>query len=105
MSDGSTSALKLRRALTGLQFPLSDEAIAAIRTRVFEFVDDMRAQGWQAERIIVAVKRLANDAGLYVSPRVIWSPEIVRGPDSLMVEVVGWCIARYYEGRNDERGS
>jgi hypothetical protein len=56
----------------------------------------MKAQGWQAERIIVALKRLANDAGLYVSPRVVWAPEIARGPDSLMVEMVGWCIERFY---------
>lgn len=95
MSDGSTSALKLRRVLTGLQFPLSDEAISGIRSRVFEFADDMMAQGWQPQRVIVAVKRLANDAGVYVSPRVVWSPELVRGPDSLMVDMVGWCIERY----------
>jgi hypothetical protein len=102
MSDGSTVALKLRRALTGLQFPLSHETISAVRSQVFDFVDDMKAQGWQAERIIVAVKRLANDAGVYVSPRIVWSPEIVRGPDSLMVAMVGWCIERYYQTGADE---
>lgn len=95
MSDGTTSALKLRRALTGLQFPLSDQTVSGIQSLIFEFTDDMQGEGWQVERIIVAVKRLANDAGLYVSPRVIWSREIVRGPDSLMVDMVGWCIARY----------
>ena len=85
--------------LTGLQFPLSDETTSAIRRHVFDFADDMKAEGWHPERIIVAVKRLANDAGVYVSPRVIWSAEIVRGPDSLMVDMVGWCIQRCY-GRN-----
>src|SRR5689334_12925148 len=102
MSDGSTSALRLRRALTGLQFPLSDETIAEIRARVYAFSEDMKVDGWQAERIIVAVKRLANDAGLYVSPRVVWSPEIVRGPDSLMVDMVGWCIEHYYGPRGPQ---
>ncbi len=102
MSDGSTSALKLRRALTGLQFPLSDEAISGIRGQVYEFADAMKADGWQPERIIVAVKRLANDAGVYVSPRVVWSPDLVRGPDSLMVDMVGWCIERFFGSH--ERG-
>jgi len=105
MPDGSTSALKLRRVLTGLQFPLPDETISAIRRQVFDFADDMRAQGWQAGRIIVAVKRLANDAGVYASPRVVWSPEIVRGPDSLMVDMVGWCIESYYQSGDDKTGS
>lgn len=95
MSDGTTSALKLRRALTGLQFPLSDETVSGIRSLIFEFTDDMRGEGWPLERIIVAVNRLANDAGVYVSPRVIWSREVVRGPDSLVVDMVGWCVARY----------
>jgi len=84
---------------------LPDETISAIRSQVFDFADDMRAQGWQAERIIVAVKRLANDAGVYVSPRVVWSPEIVRGPDSLIVDMVAWCIECYYQSGNDEPGS
>jgi hypothetical protein len=80
MFDGSTSALKLRRALTDLQFPLSDEALSDIQSQVFEFADDMRGQGWQPERIIVAMKRLANDAGVYASPRVIWGPEMSGAP-------------------------
>jgi hypothetical protein len=53
------------------------------------------------ERVVVAVKRLANDAGLYASPRVVWSREIVRGPDSLMVDLVAWCIERF--GAEDPR--
>ena len=101
MPDPSTSALKLRRILTALQFPLSDETIAGIRNQVFEFSDEMRAEGWPVERVIVAVKRLANDTGLYASPRVVWSREIVRGPDSLMVDLVAWCIERF--GAEDPR--
>lgn len=102
MSDGTTSALKLRRVLTGLQFPLSDETVSAIRSQVFEFTDDKKGERWEVERIIVAVKRLANDSGVDVSPRVIWGPEIVRRSDSLMVDMVGWCIGRYYETRDGE---
>jgi len=104
LTDGSTSALRFRQSLTGLQFPLSREKAESVQACVVAFVDDMKAQGWPAERIIVALKRLANDAGLYVSPRVVWAPEVPRGADSLMIDMVGWCIQRYTARAESDAG-
>ena len=62
MSDPSTNALALRRALTGLVFPLSEELRSGLRGIVFGYADSMKAQGWSAARVIVAVQRLADAA-------------------------------------------
>ncbi len=97
MSDPSTNALALRRALTGLVFPLSEELRSGLRGIVFGYADSMKAQGWSAARVIVAVQRLANDAGVYASPRVVWGAEVARGQDSLAVDLVSWTIERFYD--------
>jgi hypothetical protein len=96
MSDASTNALALRRALTGLAFPLSDQMRSGLRGLVCGYADAMKAQGWSTARAVVAVQRLANDAGLYASPRVVWATEVTRGPDSLVVDLVSWTVERFH---------
>lgn len=92
MTDISSNALALRRALTGLIFPLSDEMRCGLRGLVFSYAAAVRSEGWSTARAIVAVHRLANDAGIFASPRVVWSAEVTRGPDSLVVDLVSWTI-------------
>jgi hypothetical protein len=62
---------------------------------VFEYADELKGLGLPPERVIVAVKRVANEAGLH-SSRVIPSPRHLEGKDKLLVDMVGWCIERYY---------
>jgi len=85
----------LRRELARLQLPLDRDARNDLHATVNAFVDLAKRQGWPPERVIVAVKRLALDAGL--EPSLV---STVKRPlttnDALLAEIVGWCIDRYY---------
>jgi hypothetical protein len=63
---------------------------------VFAFVDEAKALGWPPERVISAVKRTANAAGLAPSARVMYSGAGLTDMDKLMIELVGWCIGWYF---------
>jgi hypothetical protein len=45
-------------------------------------------------RVIVNVKQLAREGGLAPSPWMVLT-EATNPADNLLVEIVGWCIARY----------
>ena len=64
---------------------------AILKDSVCAAVDELKAQGWPIENIIIWVKEIAAEAGLG-SHR--FRP---RQPDSIIEEVVKWCIERYYE--------
>ena len=86
----------LRQTLFELRFPLSDEKRAAVRAHVFDFVDEKKAEGWPPEQVIVAVKRIADDVGLRASPGVIYKREAWRPSDALLIDMVKWCVERYF---------
>jgi hypothetical protein len=65
---------------------------ALLREHVCAVVDELKAQGWPIENIIIRVKEIGAEAGLG-SHR--FRP---RQPDSIIEEVVKWCIERYYDG-------
>src|SRR5438270_13233416 len=70
-----------------------------LRYHVYAVVDELKAAGWPPERVIVAVKQVAEDAGLR-STRSIFSAESpLTERDSADVHIVRWCIAQYF-GRN-----
>ena len=94
---------RLRRQLADVEFPLSGDKRADIRRCVDEYVDSLRALEWPPERVIVAVKRIANDVGLNSSARVTLPAASISDPDRLLVDMVGWCIQRYYGA--ERRGS
>jgi hypothetical protein len=93
-------AAALRAELTSLQIPLSCESRDTLHTCVCECVDGMKAIGWPPERVIVAVKRIATDAGLRPSSRTVLPEKTLTGVDRVLVEIVGWCIERYYANRS-----
>lgn len=67
-----------------------------LRAQVAAVVDELRALGWPAERIVIAVKEVATDAGLRPSPHF---PNVSTAPtnqDDLLARIVSWCITRYY---------
>jgi len=85
----------LQARLVEIHFPLNASVEREIQRHVFEYADELKGLGLPPERVIVAVKRVANEAGLH-SSRIIPSPKHLEGKDKLLVDMVGWCIERYY---------
>jgi len=69
----------------------------ALYGEVCAVVDHLKAAGWPPERVIVAVKRIADDAGLRPSRAVLAAQGALSPSDALIVRMVEWCIQRYYE--------
>jgi len=69
--------------------------LSELREQVCAVVDDLKGAGWLPERVIVAVKQVAHDAGLSPS-RGVLSVAPLTESDAVIVEMVGWCIQRYY---------
>ena len=88
----------LRLALKAIKLPLSDESRGPLRAAVFDYVDALKADGRQPEQVIIVVKKLAFDAGYQTTGHIVYS-EKVYGPDALIVELVAWCIERYFGPR------
>lgn len=68
----------------------------ALRNEVCAVVDHLKAAGWPPERVIVAVKRIADDAGLRPSRAVLSATGDLSPDDALLVRMTQWCIERYY---------
>ena len=96
-----TDPSALRLALGSIKLPLSSEAREPLRAEVFAYVDALKAAGRPPEQVIVAVKKLAFDAGYQTTSHIVYS-EKVYGPDALIVELVAWCIERYYGPRDNQ---
>jgi hypothetical protein len=69
---------------------------AVLCDRVCDAVDELRAAGWTPERVIVAMKQIAADAGLHPSRRLYVLTEAVHDRDVLLVDMIGWTIRRYF---------
>jgi hypothetical protein len=87
----------LETRLAGIEFPLSRDDETEICTRVFEYAGALKAIGMPPERVIVAVKRVADAAGIRSTRRIAWRSEPLAGRDKLLVDMVVWSIARYYQ--------
>lgn len=67
-----------------------------LQERVCAVVDDLRALGWPPERVIVAVKQVAEDAGVRGSRNVLRVSGGLTGADQILQNIVRWCIEHYY---------
>ena len=65
-------------------YDLTPDEERELETRVCAVVDDMKAGGATPERILIAIKRLAADAG------VQWMEHRLFG------QIINWCVRRYY---------
>jgi len=65
-------------------YDLTPDEERELETRVCAVVDDMKAGGAMPERILIAVKRVAADAG------VQWMEHRLFG------QIINWCVRRYY---------
>jgi hypothetical protein len=62
-------------------------------------VDDLRQLGWPPERVIIAVKQIAEDAGLRPSRSVLMIADEATPNDAAIQQVVRCCIEQYYGNR------
>jgi hypothetical protein len=96
MEQQHDSVIRLGTHFAAVDLPLSDANADRLKAEVFAFVDEAKALGWPPERVIIAVKRTANAAGLAASARVAYSGAALSEMDKLMIKLVGWCIERYF---------
>src|SRR5579859_484478 len=87
------AAAKLHVAFSLAHDPLVARARPLLRKRVFTFVDEKKAAGWSAERVVAALKRIARAAGLPVSENPAASPTFA---DRIYAESAEWALARYH---------
>jgi hypothetical protein len=85
----------LQERLVSLRVRPDPDTEREIRRLVWAYVDDRKAAGWPVERVLMAIKHMARAAGIKPSTRVI-KDERITSTDVLLVEMVGWCIHRYY---------
>jgi hypothetical protein len=68
----------------------------ALREHLCAAVDELKAAGWMPERVIIAVKQIAEDAGLRPSRALLHNGVALSERDMTIMAIVRWCIERYY---------
>lgn len=68
----------------------------SLHDEVCAVVDELKAAGWPPERVLVAVKQIADEAGLRPSAAVLSASRPLTDRDTKLVQIVQWCIERYY---------
>jgi len=99
MPSPQQTAIELRSHLSALNIPLDRSTRIALRAHVARYVDEGKELGWTPQHVIVAVKRIAHDAGLRPSENIMDAEArpAMTPTDRLLVDLVGWCIDRYYD--------
>ena len=92
---GSFSAELLLFQLRLARPPLDDIAAATLQRAVDSYVDELRLAGWTLQQTIVAIKRLASDAGFRPTTSPPVAVESLGPDDSLLVALVRWAVDRY----------
>jgi hypothetical protein len=71
-----------------------EESRAKLRARIWAAVDELKANGWSVEKIIIRLKELADEVGF--AQRFDLQG---RDRQSIMGQIVQWCVERYYGPR------
>jgi hypothetical protein len=87
----------LFRASTTLTTSLYKTTDKELRDEVCGVVDELKAAGWPPERAIIAMKEIAQEAGLTQSQRVLVRDHDLTPRDALLAKVVRWTIECYYD--------
>lgn len=89
-----TSFTTVATSLEGGQAPGVSES--DLRAQVCAAVDDLHDLGWPPERVIIAIKQLAGEAGLRPSRSFLSVSRELEWSDALLARIVRWCIEQYY---------
>jgi hypothetical protein len=87
----------LQQQIASTNPPMDEAALNALRACVCEYVDHQRRLEWPAERVVVALKRIARDPGLRLAMHPIKTIAGISALDELVAQMVSWAIYRYYE--------
>jgi hypothetical protein len=90
-------AERLRRRLADLTFPLDAAARSDVQRCVYEYVDSMKTQESPPERVLVGLKRIAEESG--IRSNHLPAPESRASRADLLMDMVAWSIERYYAPR------
>jgi len=97
----SPKVVDLRESLTRISMTLGASLLKAndkdLRGKVCGLVDELKAAGWPPERAIIAVKEIAQEAGLTQSQGVLVRDRDLNPRDALLADVVRWAIECYYD--------
>lgn len=99
--ENNPKILALRDALSQASSTLATSAFTAtdeaLRDTVCLAVDELRALSWPPERVIIAIKQVAEDAGLTQSHRVLLKNRALDARDGLVARVIRWTVECYYD--------
>ena len=91
----------LRDTLAGAVMTLSTSLYTAtdkaLQEEVCGVVDELKAAGWPPERSIIAIKEIAQEAGLTQSQGVLVRDRDLAPRDALLAKVIRWTIECYYD--------
>ena len=90
-------AAALRARIRNLPYPLTAAGEREIRQFVCDYADALKDLGVPSERVVIAVKREADDAGVVRSQGHLSNTDPHVGNDRLVDNMVSWCIQRFYE--------
>src|SRR5690349_20003466 len=97
-SRPQVAALRDRLLAVARAPAVAAERPAELRESVYAVVDDLKTAGWPPERVVVAMKQIAEDAGLSPSQKLITFPgDHITERDAIVVDMVRWSIERYYD--------
>lgn len=103
----SLSAELLRFQLRLAHPPLDDVAVGHLHRAVDFYVDELHMSDCALDQVIVAVKRIASDAGFRPTGGLPAGTDSLGATDQLLVDLVRWAADRYAADtmRNDRRTS
>jgi len=87
----------LKAHLSTIRFPLSAAVRREIRIEVCEYAARLKELGIPPERVLVALKSVATEAGVKSTPSISFLPADLDSKEELLVDLVEWCIDGYYE--------
>jgi hypothetical protein len=67
-----------------------------LRGAICSFTDEMKAAGWTAEHVIIAVKKTASRQGVTSRAQSRSRREPSSGVVDVLAQAVRWCIDHYY---------
>ena len=97
----SPKVLALRETLARASATLATSAYTttdkALRDEVCDVVEELKSLGWPPERAIIAIKEIAEEAGLTQSRQVLLKNRDLDARDALLAKIVRWTIECYYD--------
>lgn len=104
--SGRTSIFALRDALVSVaSIPTVEPDLQRqIRDHVHAVVDELKSFGWTADRINLALKEIALDAGVQPSHAIIVESASATKSDALLASLMRWSLERFRSNQSAMEG-